>query len=147
MGSQSTGGAKRDGLGSQMSFSDTWTRIGAIIDRARHQRITRVDAECLLPPIQPPSVAVDTSEDASDSMRGPAVAIRDRVLRHVCASGGATSDETQVALGLSHQTCSARFWELAGQGLIARTALKRPTRSGRNARVYVATFLGERAIA
>lgn len=49
---------------------------------------------------------------------------------------GMTCDEVEVALGLSHQTCSARVNELNGVGYI-KVEGKRPTRSGRNARVYV----------
>ena len=48
---------------------------------------------------------------------------------------GMTCDEVEQKLGLSHQTCSARVNELDNIGFI-KILGKRPTRSGRNARVY-----------
>ncbi len=44
-------------------------------------------------------------------------------------SGDATCDEVELALGMNHQTCSARFSELKRDGLIEPT-VKRKTRSG-----------------
>jgi hypothetical protein len=49
---------------------------------------------------------------------------------------GATSDEAEVALGLTHQACSARFTELKRDVQIT-SAGRRRTRSGRMAGVYV----------
>jgi predicted ArsR family transcriptional regulator len=84
----------------------------------------------------PPSVPVDTSEEAAESMVGSAAAIRARVFQFVVAHDGATCDEVEVALKLKHQTASARLWELEGRGLLVKTMERRLTRSGRSARVY-----------
>ena len=44
--------------------------------------------------------------------------------------GHATCDEAEIQLGMSHQTCSARFADLKRAGLIEPTT-RRKTRSGR----------------
>ena len=69
-------------------------------------------------------------------------AIRRRVLRHVERTGGCTRDEAELALGLSHQTCSPRFTELHYRGHIRDSGRVQPTRSGRNAVVWVITAAG-----
>lgn len=93
----------------------------------------------------PPSNGTETSDAAAESMRPCAAKIRQRVLKYIESQGlrGATCDEAEVATGLSHQTCSARFNELNKKtdqhGLeIVWSGATRPTRSGRLARIYVA---------
>jgi len=80
----------------------------------------------------------DTSRDAADSMRGHAADVRARVFDYIAACGldGATADEVLVALRLSHQTGSARVSELARDGVIVDSLMRRRTRSGRAAVVY-----------
>lgn len=61
--------------------------------------------------------------------------------------GGVTCDDVEVYTGLAHQTCSARFRELSScqppfiQKVVLEDGsyLKRKTRSGRRAYVYVCT--------
>ena len=95
------------------------------------------------PPLhgQPPSApGSDTSEDAAESMSESAPSYRRRVLEFINSRGtvGATSDEVQAALGLTHQNGSARVSELANRyKLIVDSGQKRRTRSGRKAVVYV----------
>lgn len=62
-----------------------------------------------------------------------------RVVAYIGSRGplGATSDEVEAALGLLHQGCSARFTDAKRKGLIAENGLRRPTRSGRWAKVFV----------
>lgn len=82
----------------------------------------------------------DTSADAADSMKGKAGAIRLDVLAFIRRRGdeGATADEVQVALGLTHQTSSARVSELANKfEMIEDSGRRRKTRSGSKAAVYV----------
>lgn len=64
---------------------------------------------------------------------------RARVLDYIASRGrnGATSDEAEAALSLTHQACSARFTEAKRDGQIVPADLRRRTRSGRMARVYV----------
>lgn len=83
-----------------------------------------------------------SSEEAADSMRESAASIRYRVHEYIASQPqGVTCDEAEVALNLSHQTCSARCTELKRQGKVSAqeqmdgTKIRRPTRSGRNADV------------
>ena len=99
-------------------------------------------------PAEPPSVAVDTSMDAAASLdphwlQGK----RRQVLLAVIAAGGLTCDEVEQQLNLRHQTAAARLWEIEGQLLVEKSDQRRPTRSGRTARVYVATAKGRQAVA
>jgi hypothetical protein len=54
---------------------------------------------------------------------------------------GATCDEVEQALGLTHQNASARVHTLAKKGLITLSGEARKTRSMRRAGVYVSTKL------
>jgi len=53
-------------------------------------------------------------------------------------SCGLTCEDVELAMSLSHQTASARLSELRAEGWIYDTGLRRPTISGRSARVYKA---------
>lgn len=53
-----------------------------------------------------------------------------RVLNFLDCEKGETSDYVELSLGMSHQTCSARFADLKRAGLIEPTE-RRKTRSGR----------------
>lgn len=58
---------------------------------------------------------------------------------------GGISDEVEVALGLPHQTVSARLSEAKRDGTLVLSGDLRPTRSGRQAAVLVAPeYVGER---
>lgn len=70
-------------------------------------------------------------------MRIGAPILSARVAQHVRESGGATCDEVEVALGLRHQTASARLRELVLKGAIKDSGARRLTRSKRKAAVYV----------
>lgn len=84
----------------------------------------------------PPHNSRDTSIQAAASVRTFTPSIRDRVFTFIRAHGGATSDEVEYELKLSHQTASARIWELRRQSLITDGGKRRRTRSGRNAIVW-----------
>jgi predicted ArsR family transcriptional regulator len=58
------------------------------------------------------------------------------ILEFIKSRGSATCDEAEVALGISHQACSARVTELLKSKRISFGEETRPTRSGRSARVY-----------
>ena len=65
---------------------------------------------------------------------------RIRVLSFIQRRGknGATADEIQVALDMTHQSGSARVSELLNKyGEIKDSGRQRPTRSGSNATVYI----------
>ena len=87
-----------------------------------------------------------TSFDAAVSIQHKVPKLQRQVLDCVSAMpAGLTCDEAEAILGMAHQTCSARFRELAScqPPLIKKLLLadgsyaKRPTRSGRGAYVYV----------
>jgi hypothetical protein len=88
-----------------------------------------------------PAAAPDrpTSVAAAESMRSRAAALRERVRQHIETRGplGATCDEIELALDLSHQTASPRVNELFRASAIADSGYRRPTRSGRRAIVWV----------
>jgi len=58
---------------------------------------------------------------------------------------GITCDEAERMLGLSHQTCSARFSELKRDGILLPTLFTRRTRHNAPARVMVVAPLPHRA--
>lgn len=86
---------------------------------------------------EPPHVAGSgTSEDAAQQMRATAATLRAKVLRVLADRGPSTCDEVEVALGMRHQTASARIRELFLMGRIIDSNMKRRTRSNRKAIVW-----------
>jgi hypothetical protein len=86
---------------------------------------------------KPPAVrGSDTSEAAADSVATGAALLRERVYRVIAERDGATCDEVEAQIDGRHQTVSARVRELVQLGRIVDTGQRRPTRSGRAARVY-----------
>jgi len=89
----------------------------------------------------------DTSKEAGESIKPEINALCRRVLNAIKQMpGGLTCDECEVILGLKHQTCSARINDLSTSQppsivnvtLEDGSKLKRKTRSGRKAFVWVA---------
>ena len=89
---------------------------------------------------------VETSVEAAESIKPVLGALQNKVLDAFVAAGpmGLTTEECEGITGLKHQTCSARVNELSkcqppylvlGQDEEHRI-IKRPTSSGRRARVY-----------
>ena len=81
-----------------------------------------------------------TSKAAAESMIDHAPTVRHRIFQFLVsrAGRGATDDEIEQALNLSHQTASARRNLLVRDGAIEDSHRKRPTRSGRSATVWIA---------
>ena len=92
-------------------------------------------------PDAPGYVGRDTSREAARSVEPKASALRLRVLAEIQIRGttGATCDELEQAMSLSHQSASARIRELGLKGKIRDSETRRKTRSGRAAIVWVAT--------
>jgi predicted transcriptional regulator len=88
---------------------------------------------------EPPSVAAPTSKEAAGRIRPHAKAMRTEILDYIARRGGrgATTDEVEDRLGMKHQTASARVRKLAKEGLIRDSRRVRPTRSNRNAVVWI----------
>jgi hypothetical protein len=66
-------------------------------------------------------------------------AVRERVWSFIRTRGseGATCDEVEAALGLPHQSVSARVYDLEKQNVLVDSGQRRKTRSGRKARVLM----------
>ena len=82
----------------------------------------------------------DTAQAVAKRIAGGAAAIRVRILSELQVRGsvGGTCDEIEQAMGLSHQTASARIRELNMKDRIFDSGLRRKTRSGREAIVWFA---------
>lgn len=83
----------------------------------------------------------DTSKEAADLVgsgkRSRAQTLRAEVLHYIRGQeDGATCDEVEQGLDLTHQTASPRVVELRERGLIVDSGLRRLTRSNRKAVVY-----------
>lgn len=89
---------------------------------------------------KPPSVNTDTSRAAAESIQAVLNPLQAKVMHWIRSQGekGSTCDEAEVALKMKHQTCSARIRELALKESILPSGMRRRTRSGRKAIVYVA---------
>lgn len=105
----------------------------------------RPAAQCELfsrpPPAAVPYVKQDTSIAAAASVRNRAQALRLTVLEALQKSPRC-ADRVCEALGLTHQTGSARVSELAKAGQIEDTGKTQKTRSGRDAIVWGVTPSG-----
>lgn len=87
-----------------------------------------------------PHNGTPTSRAAAESLTPHVGRLEAVVLDAIRDAGhhGRTCDEVEQLAELSHQTTSARVRGLLDAGLIECSGLTRPTRSGRQARVYVA---------
>jgi len=79
----------------------------------------------------------DTSEEAAESIAKDTQRLRRLVYEEIRESGGLSCDEIEERLGMKHQTCSARVHDLHALGRIRDSGMRRKTRSGRNAIVWV----------
>lgn len=110
--------------------------------------------ENLSPPVRPdverPVAQVgrdhpDTAKVAAARALPRSGSDRRRVLDHVAAQGslGATDDELETALGLPHQTASARRNGLVADGWLVDSGRKRNTRSGTPAVVWISSEVAD----
>lgn len=84
----------------------------------------------------PHAAGSKTSREAAESMAECAGSLIQRVLAYIRDRGGATCDECECALGMPHQTASARIRELFQRGRVRDSGKTRATRSGRKATVW-----------
>lgn len=101
-----------------------------------------------LPPTVPHVSGSPTSRAAADSMRRPASGMRVRVLELIANFGsyGLTCEDVERLLQMRHQTAGPRIKELKDVGLVIDTGRTRPTSSGRQAAVYVASAFARREL-
>ncbi|MFI4915655.1 MAG: hypothetical protein ACIAS6_03990 [Phycisphaerales bacterium JB060] len=81
-----------------------------------------------------------TSREAAERIKGHAPEQRAKVFACIAEAGaeGRTADEVGELLELRPQSCSARVNELVRLGVVRDNGQRRPTSSGRSARVLVA---------
>lgn len=87
-----------------------------------------------------PHNGTQTSREAAQSIEHTITDSEMVILRHLRSLGqdGATDDEMERALGMPHQTVSARRNGLASRDMVLDSGERRLTRSGRRAIVWVA---------
>ena len=90
-----------------------------------------------LPP--PPPGKTDTSAEAAAKIQAHVDDSSRKIFSMIKERGGATCDEVEAEIGMIHQSASARIRGLVQAGLIAESPLRRPTRSGRPAIVWIVT--------
>lgn len=83
-----------------------------------------------------PHNGIETSIEAALSYLPQLGADEARVLKFVASNDGAICDEVEAALGMKHQTASARLNGLEQKKCVIRTGERRRTRSNRWALVY-----------
>lgn len=90
----------------------------------------------------------ETSRQAAESIADSVTELARRVLNYITMRGdtGATNDEIEVALDMAHQTASARTRELVLKSRVRASGLRRRTRSGCEAAVWVAIPSGQTAL-
>jgi len=79
----------------------------------------------------------DTSVAAAGAIEPTAATLRMAVLGVIAATGGATDEEIQAALGLAGNTQRPRRVELCEAGRVVDSGVRRPTKSGRQAAVWI----------
>jgi hypothetical protein len=82
-----------------------------------------------------------TSRAAAEAIAPAAGTLRATVLAYLvrCEESGATDEEMQTAIGMAQNTQRPRRGELVRAGFVRDSGKTRPTRSGRNASVWIAT--------
>lgn len=88
----------------------------------------------------PPSVNTETSRQAAAEIAPRVSVMQATILARLraCGVSGRTCEELENELSLRHQTCGPRLKELAVSGAIVDTGMRRRTRSGRKAIVWLA---------
>lgn len=87
----------------------------------------------------PPHEHTETSRAAAEDIRSIAIPMRERVFAFIRSRGnyGAIDEEIEIALGMKHQTASARRRELVLKGRVVDSLKERLTRGGSRAAVWV----------
>lgn len=91
-----------------------------------------------LPPLPPARRGQETQQEAARAIAPFANELQGRVLGFIEAHGSATNEELSEGLGLKIQTVCGRVAELREMGRIKYSGIKRKTRAGVSAKVWVA---------
>lgn len=78
----------------------------------------------------------ETSREAWDSVLSHLSTVDGDIMARI-AAGGATCDEIEAMTGYKHQTAAAQIRHMTKAGLLVASEVRRPTRSGRKAIVWV----------
>ena len=87
-------------------------------------------------PVHPGSKDKDTGREAAEAIAPRAPGLRALVLRSLVIHGPMTADETAEKLGLSPFAIRPRFTELLRDQLIVDAGYRRPSVTGRSAKVW-----------
>ena len=132
---------------------DEMIPVGALMDlgdgspvRSGHPGLHALCANFYMVPVSKPRrtksyTPPETSLQAYESQKDKAPADKRKILAYLMRKDlpkGATCDEVEAALSLSHQTASARIRGLFQDGSIQDSGLRRNTRTGRKATVWEA---------
>lgn len=85
---------------------------------------------------KPPHQKVDTSVEAAEAIQPEVNRLHQLVIERISSVGSSTDDELEDALGLPHQTVSARRRELVLKGVLFDSGERRPTKHGKKAIVW-----------
>ena len=80
-----------------------------------------------------------TSRDAYESVNRADDTLYDRVLNCINDNGSMTCDEVEVEIGGRHQSVSSRIRKGVQDGYLMNSGVKRKTRTGRKAIVWIIT--------
>lgn len=110
----------------------------------KHYQATLLAFDHIGAHVPPPAQPVDTSLAAAERIAPAQGTLQRRVLDYIAGQGerGATDEEVQNALGMNPSTQRPRRVELADAGYIVDSGATRPTASGRQAVVWMATTRG-----
>lgn len=87
--------------------------------------------------LHPPYSREATSHDAAHQIEDHTPTLRERVYTLISLRNGITDEEIAEHLGLEMNTARPRRWELERQGLIYDSGVRRKTKSGRAAILWV----------
>lgn len=119
--------------------------------RFRKVKVREHERTVRMPPVDAPQTVAgkaETSKQAAKRALPRSGTDRRAVFEYVvrCGGVGATDDEIERTLGMSHQSASARRNSLAADGWLVNSGRKRNTRTGSPAAVWVLSADGRRAL-
>lgn len=97
------------------------------------------DKKQMMMNFEAPHNSTDTSKMAAEEIKPHLGRLQSEVYSFILKKGysGATCEEIEIALGLGHQTCSPRIYELRHKGMVKDSGHRRLTTKKRLAIVYV----------
>lgn len=128
--------AKKSDLIREWLLGVITARFREIIDGITGSRSAAGRQLLLFDDIPVPSNGVRTSNDAAAAMKRDSSRLRRLVFRLIERHGGLTCQEVERMTGISHETISARIWELHTRGWLRDSGKTRRTEARRKAIVW-----------